>query len=179
MTNSTAPKGASTSAGPPPATAAEAWLASAHPSPDTVRREWDGEDLLALIPLGRHFDVVCLHEHLVHHVAGTSDRDAVNSWLGSTLSCGPVIHDPKRRCYYALVPPGTAKGWRGPAKAKEYLGEGFYLGVPRVGLTEPGLTVQRSYWAVPVTRPEWLCKTHEVLSLVEACRYATDDGEDR
>jgi hypothetical protein len=176
MTNSTAPTGTSAPGSPPPDETVEAWLASAHTSPDAVRMEWDSETRLALIPLGRRFDAVRLSEGLVHSVAGISEPATVNGWLGWTFNGGPVIHDPGGRRYYALVPPGTAEEWRAPAA--QCLGEGTYLGVPRLDLTGLDQRTLCSYWAVPVTRPGKLCQVSDVLTLamVDGC-LTDDDGE--
>ncbi|MDT9695378.1 hypothetical protein [Streptomyces sp. P17] len=142
-----------------------------------MHREWDSEARLALIPLGRLFDAVRIAERLVHSVAGVSDPTAVNAWLGWSFNGRPVIHDPAGRRYYALVPPGTAPDWRAPAAA--CLGDGTYLGVPRTDLTELDEHASGSYWAVPMTRPGWLCSTSEVLTfvMVAGCLIDEDDSE--
>ncbi|MBC2908312.1 hypothetical protein H4N64_43910, partial [Streptomyces sp. PSKA01] len=169
MTNSTTRSEALTPPNPLPAVGVEAWLASAHPSPAAVHREWDSETRLALIPLGKLFDAVRISESLVHSVAGVSEPATVADWLGWSFNGGPVIHDPAGRRYYALVPPGTAPDWRAPAAA--CLGDGTYLGVPRTDLTELEEHASASYWAVPLTRPRWLCRTADVLTfaMVAGC----------
>ncbi|MEV0170403.1 hypothetical protein AB0I00_04650 [Streptomyces sp. NPDC050803] len=169
MTNRTVPNGTFTS----PGETAQEWLASAHPSPSTVHREWSSAARLALIPLGRLVDAVRLGEVLVHSVAGISDPATVNDWLGWSFNCGPVIHDPAGRRYYALAPPGTAREWQAPAAA--CLGEGTYLGVPRTDLTELDERTRCSYWAVPVTRRGWLCRASDVLTLVMAGHDPAED----
>ncbi|WP_328871524.1 hypothetical protein OHT76_16150 [Streptomyces sp. NBC_00287] len=175
MTNSTVPNRPLASGSPPPTESVQEWLASAHPSPAIACQEWDNETRLALIPLGRLLDAVRLSEALIHSVAGVSDPSTVNGWLGWSFNRGPVIHDPERHRYYALVPPGTAQDWRAPAAA--CLGEGTYLGVPRTDLTELDERTRCSYWAVPMTRPGRLCKANDVLALVMAGHDPADDGE--
>ncbi|MFE6365813.1 hypothetical protein ACFVP3_38265 [Streptomyces sp. NPDC057806] len=166
MTNSTVPNGTLPAGSPPSTRSVAAWLASAHPSPDTVREAWDTEARLALIPLGKLFDAVRIAESLVHGVAETTDPATVNSWLGWRFNGRPVIHDPAGRRYYALVPPGTACGWR--ARAAACLGEGTYLGVPRTDLTDLEEHASGSYWVVPLARPGRLCTTADVLTFVTA-----------
>ncbi|CCK24743.1 hypothetical protein BN159_0364 [Streptomyces davaonensis JCM 4913] len=172
MTNSTARSGALTPPSPLPSGGVEAWIASAHSSPEAVYQEWDGECRLALIPLGKLFDAVRIPEHLVHGVAEVSDPSTVSGWLGWIFNGRPVIHDPAGRRYYALVPPGTARLWRAPAAA--CLGDGTYLGVPRTDVTGLEGHAWGSYWAVPVTRPGWLCRTSDVLTFVMVAGCLTD-----
>ncbi len=175
MTNSTTWSEALTPPNPLVASGVEAWLASAHPSPAAVLREWDGGAWLALIPLGKLFDAVRIPESLVHSMAGFTDPATVNAWLGWSFNGGPVIHDPAGRRYYALVPPGTAPHWS--ASAAAYLGDGTYLGVPRTDLTGLEEDASGSYWAVPITRPGWLCKTADVQTLVTVAGGLTDEDD--
>ncbi|MCL7425398.1 hypothetical protein [Streptomyces sp. YS415] len=142
-----------------------------------MRREWDSDTRLALIPLGKLFDAVRISESLVHSAAEVSEPSTVNVWLGWRFNGRPVIHDPAGRRYYALVPPGSAHGWGAPAAP--CLGDGTYLGVPRVDLAEVEEHAEGSYWAVPVTRPGWLCKTADVLTfaMVAGGLSRKDDSE--
>jgi hypothetical protein len=95
--------------------------------------------------------------------------------LAQYLEDGPVIHDPGFRRYYVLVPPGTAETWG--TTVAECLGEGTYLGVPRVDRTELDEHTQASYWVLPVTRPGHLCKPADVLALAMAGGCVTDADE--
>jgi hypothetical protein len=141
-----------------------------------VHREWDSEARLALIPLGRLFDAVRIPEAVVHHAFATHDQAGVARRLARHVHGGPVIHDPAGRRYYALVPSGTAAGWRAPAA--ECLGEGTYLGVPRPDLTDPAQGMLCSYWAVAVNRPGTLCQVPGVLTVAMAgAVVAVEDGE--
>jgi hypothetical protein len=151
------------------------WLAAAHPSPDTARHEWDTAKL-AMIPLGRRFDAVRLPKLIVHVAAASDNPAVVEERLADYLCGGPVIHDPGCHRYYALVPPGTAATWQAPVV--ECLGDGTYLGVPRVDLTTlEERTPLASYWAVPMTEPDLLCKPAHVLSLAMVGGCLTGDDE--
>ncbi|MFI9769581.1 hypothetical protein ACIHJG_22320 [Streptomyces sp. NPDC052415] len=142
--------------------------------PETVHRERDSDARLTLIPLGKLFDAVRISESLVHSAAEASDPSTVNAWLGSSFNSRPVIHDPAGRRYYALVPPGTARGWAAPTAA--CLGDGTYLGVPRADLTVEAHT-WRSDWAAPITRPGRLCKPADVLTFVVVAGGLTRDDD--
>lgn len=175
MTNRAAPNEAFSLGSSPPARAVEAWLASAHPSPAAVCREWDSEAGLALVPLGRLFDAVRIPAAVVQRAFRSCHGAVMHVRLADHLRGGPVILDAERRRYYALVAPGTAAWWRAPAAA--CLGEGTYLGVPHPALTESDNPVLASYWAVPMTRPGQLCDAADVLALVMvgSCLAADDN----
>lgn len=143
----------------------EEWLASAHPSPSTVREEWGSIAQLALIPLGRSFEAVRIHEDIVHGFAGSDDPATVSARLAESLNSGPVIRDPGFHRYYALVPPGTAEVWRSPVA--ECITAGTYLGVPRADRVESNGGTRTSYWSVPMSRPNGLCTAADVLALVK------------
>ncbi|MEU2272016.1 hypothetical protein ABZ568_37415 [Streptomyces olindensis] len=130
--------------------------------------------MLALIPLGRAFDAVRLADAIVHRAVGSDDSCVAGDRLAQYLGDGPVMHDPKFHRYYVLVPPGTAETWGTPVA--ECLGEGVYLGVPRVERTEPDEHPQAPYWVLPMTRPGHLCKPDDVLALAVAGGGVT--GED-
>jgi hypothetical protein len=144
----------------------EEWLASAHSSPGSVHHEWDNAGRLALIPLGRRFEAVRIPEDIVEAAAGCGSPAFVGAWLTKCLHGGPVIHDPRFRRYYPLVPPHSAEKWLVPGT--ERLGEGTYLGVPRADRTEFDSRTRASYWAVPMRRPGRLCGVADVLALVVA-----------
>jgi hypothetical protein len=115
----------------------ERWLASAHPSPSAVRREWNGAAKLALIPLGGMFDAVRVPEEIVHGAVGCDEPSRVADRLTECLRGGPVIHDSGFRHYYALVPPGTAQAW--------FLSTVGCLGrAPTSGCREPTVPSRRS-----------------------------------
>lgn len=152
----------------------EEWLASAHPSPNTVCEEWGSIAQLALIPLGRNFEAVRIPEDIVHGFVGSDDPFMVSARLAERLD-GPVIHDPGFSRYYALVPPGTAEFWRVPVA--ECLAEGTYLGVPRADRIESNGGARTSYWSVPMARPSGLCTAADVLALVMAGDCLAHEGE--
>ncbi|WKX09262.1 hypothetical protein [Streptomyces sp. NL15-2K] len=176
MRNATVPAGPPTSPPfPSPGGPVERWLASAHPSPETVRNEWISAGKLALIPLGKTFDAVRIPEPVVYSAAQSNEPSTVGPWLARHLH-GPVIHDPGFRRYYALVPPGTAPAWA--ARSTECLSDGTYLGVPRTDRTELDEHTQASYWSVPMARPGDLCRTADVLELVLLGHVLADDEDD-
>ncbi|MGA5896767.1 hypothetical protein [Streptomyces venetus] len=159
----------------PPSGTVERWLASAHPSPSAAFREWGSAAKLALIPLGRRFEAVRISEDIVRRALGSDTPPLVPTWLAHRLNGGPVIHDPGFRRYYALVPPGTARTWCTPVA--ECLGEGTYLGVPRVDHIELDEHTQASYWAVPMARPGRLCAAGDVSALAAAGRCRGEEDE--
>ncbi|MFH9073465.1 hypothetical protein [Streptomyces alboflavus] len=122
------------------------WLAGAHPVPRQAEAEWANHGV-ALLPLGRRFDAVRVPADRIHAAVGSDEAaivaDALLQWLQ-----GPVFRDTRysEGPYYVLVPPGTA--WDG----EEHLGEGAYLGVPRVG----DATLLAA-WVVLPPRPGDLC----------------------
>ncbi|MFC9932446.1 hypothetical protein [Streptomyces sp. NPDC127190] len=119
---------------------------------------------LALIPLGVRFDAVRLPDAIVHAAAGSEEPAVVRARLTDYLAGGPVVHDPRGRRYYALVPPGTTAGWVSPVV--ECLGTGTYLGVPPIDFTAFDGRTLSSYWAVPVAFVGALCRPADVLALV-------------
>ncbi|WP_197972534.1 MULTISPECIES: hypothetical protein [Streptomyces] len=151
------------------------WLASAHPSPSAVRREWESAAKLALIPLGSAFAAVRLPYRIVHAAVESDDTYVVHGRLAQYLHGGPVIHDPGFCRYYALVPPGTADAW--PAPVVECLGAGTYLGVPSTDRTEFDDSARSAYWLVPMTRPGRLCQAADVVTLVMLGGCLSEDDE--
>ncbi|MGW0495166.1 hypothetical protein ACWD0Z_06935 [Streptomyces sp. NPDC003007] len=109
-----------------------------------------------MIPLGHSFDAVRIPADVVHAATGSTDRSVVEARLAQCLNDGPVIHDPGFARYYALVPPGTADEW--PSPVVECLGEGTYLGVPRVDRIDLEEETQALYWSVVISRVGVLCK---------------------
>jgi hypothetical protein len=130
---------------------------------------------LALIPLGWSIEAVRISQAVVQRAFGSGAPPVAHAWLAHRLNGGPVIHDPGFRRYYALVPPGTAKTWCTPVA--ECLGEGTYLGVPRVDRIELDEHTRASYWAVPMARPGRLCAAADVLALAAAGRYPVEEDE--
>jgi hypothetical protein len=77
---------------------------------------------------------------------------------------GPVIHTPRWRRYYALVPLDGL--WWGDNRYAERVGHDAYLGVPRPELTHyvSGLP---AYWAVAPREPGDLCTYGAVNGLID------------
>ncbi|MEV0635862.1 hypothetical protein AB0I77_12970 [Streptomyces sp. NPDC050619] len=139
-----------------------------------MRNEWSSAAKLALIPLGKTFDTVRIHEPVVHSAAQSDESSTLGPWLARHLR-GPVIHDPGFRRYYVLVPPGTAPAWT--ARNTECLSDGTYLGVPRTDRTELDEYTRASYWSVPMARPGALCQAADVLQVVLMGHVLTDEDE--
>ncbi|MDH6215994.1 hypothetical protein M2283_003298 [Streptomyces pseudovenezuelae] len=114
------------------------WLARAHPVPQQACAEWSDQGV-ALLPLGGLFAAVRLPGELVHAAVDSTDADRVAAALKALLH-GPVIHDHRvaGATYYALINWGA-----GLIEQMEQtedtlcLGEGAYLGVPRIDRREP------------------------------------------
>jgi hypothetical protein len=142
--------------------AVAAWLADSLNRPDDARKQWtDGH--VALVALGRRFSAVRLADELVYALA--ADTDPATATTALRHLGGPVIHDPRGRRFYALVPsspPGPGLG-----RYATYLGLGTYIGAPRVGDNEPTGNLT-SYWAVPPTAPGALCDPIHVADMVNA-----------
>lgn len=142
--------------------AVAAWLADSLNRPGDARQQWaDGH--VALLALGRRFSAVRLADELVYALAAGADPATATTALRRLG--GPVIHDPRGRRFYVLVPsspPGPGLG-----RYAAYLGLGNYLGAPRVGDDEPTGT-SASYWAVPPTVPGALCDPVRVADMVNA-----------
>ncbi|MFI9719874.1 hypothetical protein ACIHFE_09500 [Streptomyces sp. NPDC052396] len=115
------------------------WLVSREPHPREAREAWM-RDAPAMLRIGVHFDAVRLPASVVHRAAGGAGREVVEAAFRRAGIEGAVIVDHSGRWYYALVPPGTAAGWR--EEGCEALGEGCYLGVPGPYRAEP----PGSYW---------------------------------
>ncbi|MFD7169111.1 hypothetical protein [Streptomyces violascens] len=140
--------------------AVAAWLADSLNRPGDARQQWAGGHI-ALLALSRRFSAIRLADELVYAVAADADPTTASTVLRSLR--GPVIHDPRNRCFYALVPsspPGPGLG-----RYATYLGLGNYIGVPRVGDHEPDGT-RASYWAVPPTAPGALCDTLRLNAMI-------------
>ncbi|GAB2961735.1 hypothetical protein GCM10023080_022610 [Streptomyces pseudoechinosporeus] len=130
--------------------------------------QW-GEHGIALLRCGTLFSAVRIAEEIVHAAAGTDEAERVNAYLAAALLQGPVIHDPRRGRYYALVPASTAARWRAPDT--DCLGRGWHLGVPRTDVTRDAPDAWRPYWSVPMPSPGELCSPGAVAQLVAMGRY--------
>ncbi|MGW0495006.1 hypothetical protein ACWD0Z_06080 [Streptomyces sp. NPDC003007] len=150
----------------------EDWLLAAAPDVQQARWEW-GDGGLTFLRCGGLFTAIRLPGDLVRAAAGSSKATEVDAYLAEALG-GPVIASRGR--YYALVPPGTADEW--PSLVVECLGEGTYLGVPRVDRIGLDEETQASYWSVVIPRPGVLCKAADVLALVMAGGCLSDDEDD-
>lgn len=137
------------------------WLLSAAEDAHRAQHEWDGGSP-ALLPLGCVFDAVKAPVGLVHAAVGSRSPSYVSAAL-SQLS-GPVICEPGR-CYYVLVPVGTADAWID--RQGSGLGSGTWCAVPRPDCTVPVEDRRRPYWAVPVDRPGQLCDPEVVAALLQ------------
>ncbi|WP_329468571.1 hypothetical protein [Streptomyces sp. NBC_01431] len=112
--------------------AVAAWLADSLNRPDDARQQWaDGH--IALLALGRRFLAARLADELVYALASGADPATASTVLQPLH--GPVIHDPRSRRFYALVPCSPS----GPSLGRYavHLGLSHYIGVPRVGDDEP------------------------------------------
>lgn len=149
--------------------AAGDWLLSATESRDRARMEWQ-EIGVTMLKTGSIFSAIRMSARLVHAAAGTRETDAVDSYLLRALVGGPVVHDPDRCRYYALVPASTARLWV-PCRDTEPYGRGGYVGVPRPGLTAAQASGGCPYWSVPMESAAVLCVPAAVAALVEIGRH--------
>ena len=148
--------------------AVAAWLAESLNRPGDARRQWmDGH--LAVLALGRRFSAVRLAAELVYAVAAGPDPATATTVLRALN--GPVVHDPRNRRFYALVPPSSP----GPdlGRYATHLGLGHYVGVPRAGDNEPDGT-HASYWLLPMSAPGALCNPVRIGEMVEVGTAALD-----
>ncbi|MEU8772857.1 hypothetical protein [Streptomyces sp. NPDC048606] len=138
------------------------WYARCLDDPAVAHAEWR-ERGVAVLPLGARFEAVRIPDALAR-AATLSDRDDVVGLVLAVALEGPVIHDARGRNHYALVEPGTARGWGARAGA-ECLGHGTYLGVPDP-LRARGEERRPLYWAAPPVPGDWFCRTAAVRLLV-------------
>lgn len=128
------------------------WLASAHPRPGEVLREW-ASGRKALLPLAVQFDAVRISADDVRAVVGDDDL-AASAALVAEVIPGPTILAETGWMVYVLVPRGGS-GW--PWGRRAYgLGEDHYLGVmaPSATVTPGG---SGGGWLRPPKRPGDLC----------------------
>ncbi|MET9135354.1 hypothetical protein [Streptomyces parvulus] len=137
------------------------WLAHSDPSPERIRREWATQGV-ALLPLGQRFAAVRMPAPIVHAAVQSQDRDRVAVALGESLG-GSIIHDRlvSGGMYYALVQGHAALAWAYQSVAT-CLGQGTYLGVPRIDRQEPPGT----YWVVPPRYEGDLCAPRAITALL-------------
>lgn len=139
------------------------WLTREHPVPKQVWTEWATHGV-ALLPLGKRFAAVRMTTDVVHAAVDSGRSAEVAPALRELLS-GPIVYD--RRVvgvtYYALIQRNTEFIWDHEDVAP-CLGEGIYLGVPRIDRREPPGT----YWVTAPRYPGDLCTSQAVAALVEA-----------
>nr|WP_205615194.1 hypothetical protein [Streptomyces harenosi] len=162
--------------------AAGHWLLSAHPRPGYARAEWQANGVV-LLPLGTLFSAVRIPGRLVQAVAAGTEPEVIDAVLREVLDGGPVICDPHRPRYYALVPASMPRTWRRAADDwrvadVDCLGLGTYLGVPRLDAVEPAAGTA-SYWSVPMRSAGVLCAPLKVARLIAAGvhQLASEDPE--
>lgn len=158
--------------------ATEQWLLSTLPGPgrDRARMEWQA-GAMTLLRLGTLFSAVRFPRKLVLAAASLSPRPALpDAFLGEALAGGPVIFDPHKDQYYALVPASVPEKYEQLAAfwqplGVELLGRATYLGVPPLIVTEYEPQCG-SYWAVPMSSAAVLCPPLAVARVIEAGRRA-------
>ncbi|MFH8350456.1 hypothetical protein [Streptomyces sp. NPDC018045] len=102
------------------------WLASAHPSPETARRQWANPDRrCALIPAGVQWDAIRIERQLAVEVLRELH---VMRRAGAPVLWG--LREGSARAYL-LVPPGTAQTWDEPPTRA--IGAGGWVAMPRPG----------------------------------------------
>ncbi|MER0445401.1 hypothetical protein ABR738_12635 [Streptomyces sp. Edi4] len=152
--------------------AVSAWLAASLNRPADAYTQW-ADRHLAVLALGSRFCAFRLADELVHAVDAATEFSTASTILRALA--GPVIHDPRGRRYYALVPPAPPGPDAGPHAT--YLGLGHYIGVPRIG-DDQHTDTWSSYWAVPMPAPGTLCDPNRVLRLIRAGTAALDEEAD-
>lgn len=141
------------------------WLLTATESRDRSRMEWQKQGV-TMLQTGMVFSAIRMSARLIHAAACTTDIRAVDEYLARALIGGPVIHDPDRCRYYALVPADHGPNWE-VTRDLEPCGRGHYVGVPRPGLNTVADAKGAPYWSVPVEAAGVLCVPSVVAALVE------------
>lgn len=139
------------------------WLARAHPTPETARREWTDQGV-ALLPCGRAFAAVRIPHALVHAAIGTDNPQEIAEALPFDLG-GPVIHDGYTGYFYALIQHHAGLVWDGEEDTP-CLGRESYLGVPSVGRMEP----PGPHWVVAPRYDGDLCRPTTVRTFIARAR---------
>lgn len=128
-----------------------------------------------MLPLGTLFSTVRIPGALLIALTTSTVAAELDEFLNQALEGGPVICDPRRTCYYALVPASVPRTWRDAAidwrkDGVDVLGRGTYFGVPRVEATSLDPTARASYWSVLMDSPAMLCPPLLVARLIAAGR---------
>jgi hypothetical protein len=139
------------------------WLARAHRTPETARKEWADQGV-ALLPCGRAFAAVRIPAVLVHAAVGTDDPQEIAEALPVDLG-GPVIHDGYTGYYYPLIQHHAGLVWDGEEDTP-CLGPESYLGVPRLSRREP----PGPHWVVTPRRDGDLCRPQMVREFIARAR---------
>ncbi|MFB6807149.1 hypothetical protein [Streptomyces sp. NPDC056387] len=106
------------------------WLVAVAPDPDACRWEWERNPLgVALLPAGRHWDVLILPGEL-----GQTALGVLTNLLDRP---GPVLADSGEQRLGFFVPPGTASRWI--ATGVRGAGRGTWIVVPYPGRRTGGL----------------------------------------
>jgi hypothetical protein len=163
--------------------ATEHWLLSTLPDDwrGPARRDWKRQRV-TLLPLGTLFSAVRIPGSLILALTGTLTPRDIDSVLADVLHGGPVICDPRRAWYYALVPasvPRTVSAkkldtWRDINV--EVLGRDAYLGVPPLDAVALNPQAPASYWSVPMESAASLCAPLTVGRLIGAGRDRLLEG---
>ncbi|MFF4900395.1 hypothetical protein [Streptomyces sp. NPDC001068] len=151
------------------ALAVEHWLLMAADDWGRARQEWR-RDGIALLRCGGLFGVVRITAHVVHAAAGSTDHAAVDRYLSDALIGGPVFMDTETLRYYVLVGAmtGCQPEWGRARDDAEFMGHGYYLGVPALDATSPD---RRCYWCVEMDSAGDLAPADAVAQLVHTGRF--------
>ena len=158
------------------------WLLCTLPAQgrDRARTEWRQHGV-AMLPLGTLFSAVRIPGSLIHALTGTLEPREVDPILAEALRGGPVICDPHRPSYYALVHASMPRTWRDAAEDWSsmdvaVLGRDTHLGVPRVDAVALDPVTRASYWSVPMESAGMLCDRLAVARLIAAGRHVLEEG---
>lgn len=160
--------------------AIEDWLLSTAPVRDRARTEWKDSGV-ALLRLGTLFSAIRIPQTLVFAIVGRVSYKEADEFLADALDGGPVICDPHRYRYYALVPGSMPEKWAAAAADwrdldVECLGRETYLGVPRVDAVDLNPAAWASYWSVPMPSAGELCPPLAVARLLAAGKRCLTEG---
>ncbi|WP_328726305.1 hypothetical protein [Streptomyces sp. NBC_00259] len=119
-----------TGSGDPEARTAVEWLVAAAPDPGACRREWERNPReFALLPAGRHWDVIVLPGDI-----GCPTLDVLTRLVDRP---GPVLADLGNARVGFFVPPGTSERWVGTDM--RVVGAGTWIVVPYPGRSTGGV----------------------------------------
>ncbi|MEV3856708.1 hypothetical protein AB0J38_20555 [Streptomyces sp. NPDC050095] len=119
---------------------------------------------LTVLRLGTLFSAVRVPAEIVFAAFETEELAAIATSLRTCLHRAGVIHDPRHRRFYVLVPKHTATLWH--QAGAECLGRGSYLGVPSPLGNRPSRDPWATYWLVPLPSPGELCDPARLVDLV-------------